>query len=284
MSDPTQAVGNPFISPVGGAATHATGVAPATGLHGTGAHATGLTSQTTVSGNSDSAPTALSKGEISGIVVGVLVLISMLGITMTCLWRRRRKPPALGIIEKSPIVLPLPKSMSTQTTSITAPIQGQSSRTPIPRSTLTVPQRHIIPQRPWYTPAQIAIIMRHRTRALSPILHTVPMLLGRRHPNPCHQIKILIPVQIPRLVLLVLSQPPAHPAPSSTKDSEPDYYGGGKYALSWEVPAPPPRESFRPSPSLPQPHAELREVDAGPVGPILYPNTLPPSYDAQWRQ
>ncbi|KAJ7695410.1 hypothetical protein B0H17DRAFT_1055799 [Mycena rosella] len=104
MPDPTQVLGrtpeDPLRSPVARAATHPSSL-NATGLHSTSTHATGFISPTISPTHGDSA--FISKGEIGGIVVGVLILLIILGATVTRYWWRRRAPHALGNINESPM-------------------------------------------------------------------------------------------------------------------------------------------------------------------------------------
>ncbi|KAJ7096691.1 hypothetical protein B0H15DRAFT_53248 [Mycena belliarum] len=158
----------------------------------------------------------VSKGEIAGIVIGVLIIVGILGATSIHLWRRQRAPLVVGYPANfldAPLV---PKSKSGPSKSSAPHLQANHNRISNPNA---------------------------------------------------------------KANNLYNSDTTPPPTPSSVKQREPTYYGGGKYALSWEPPVLP-QEPTRPPLNLgPQPYPGEREVDGGPILPTM----LPPSYDSEWN-
>ncbi|KAJ6590647.1 hypothetical protein DFH09DRAFT_1074245 [Mycena vulgaris] len=261
MSNPTQVPGGLFTSPVGdsftspvgegftspgaGGATHATKLG-ATGIGTTGLRATGLSSPTIVPEGTDSGSTALfiPKGAIAGIAraaVGDEMRLPRL--------EKSRSNRSCHLCRKAQVQVPVqshPDSM----------VSGHG-----------------------FTPPTL----------YSPVNSMAPLGPNANQNGPWNEFISPNASYGPSAPWTPTSQPaPLNPTASystatsstSTKYSEPNYYGGGKYAVSWEATAPD-QEPSKPPPSSslqPHPHAE---VDAGPV---QHPSTLPPSYNAQWRQ
>ncbi|KAJ6590646.1 hypothetical protein DFH09DRAFT_1139931 [Mycena vulgaris] len=277
----TQPLGDPFSSTARGAG--------GTSLTHTSTHTstTGLSSTGLPTNNSGGKSSILSSpGAISGLVLGALALLSILG-AITRRLKRQNAAPIIMHVEPTPPPPPptLPHSMSSASNTINiyglnpAPVHSNSgspgynyaSAPPSPYSPVAfappAPNIHqntqlnqsinqnasYRPATSWAAPAQPAPFNHH----INP--HTpYPPAAG-----PPQGASYNPPTSTPE---------PPH---ASTNHAETKYYGVGDYAISWDVPAPAHGSSAR----LP-PNPSSQEVEAGPIN---HANTLPPSYNEQWR-
>ncbi|KAJ7487791.1 hypothetical protein FB451DRAFT_727266 [Mycena latifolia] len=213
--------------------------------------------QATASGGTSSLS---SPGAISGIVIGALVLLGILG-GITRRLQRRNADPVIMHVEPPPQPPPMVQNMSTGSASNTinfyglhaAPVHSNSNSTaynfssappaPYPPVTFAPPAPNLHQNSSYHPPASWA---------------------GPLQPAPFNQ-----NVNPPTSYTPAASQPQP---PSPAARPEPKYYGGGDYVLSWDTPAPDSGSSRPPPTSNSQPPS--REVDAGP---------FPPSYTDQWK-